>query len=136
MGITDKTHEGIVSEQLRHETNRNWENTLENDRLDGIWWGLVFLWGALVLLLDNISFSANYTWWDGWGVFLTGAGVMALIAVPIRLILPEYRRKVGETLIFGLILLGFGLALDWMAVVILFIIGVAIVRSAFTSQPA
>jgi hypothetical protein len=80
------------------------------DRLDALWWALVFMWGALVLVVDTTSLSDGLDWWDGAGVFWIGAGSLALIGVPLRLGMTSYRSKVGWTLFFGTIFLSFGLA--------------------------
>jgi hypothetical protein len=79
------------------------------DRLDAVWWALIFMWGALVLIADTTSFSDDLDWWDGSGVFWTGAGVLALIGIPLRLGMTRYRSRVGWTLFWGTVFLSFGL---------------------------
>ena len=82
------------------------------DRLDTIGWAAAFIWAALVLLAETTGFAADYTWWDGWAVFFTGAGAITLTATLFRLLMPEYRRPWVGSLIFGLILLSVGIG-DW-----------------------
>ena len=79
------------------------------DRLDAVWWALIFVWGALVLIADTTSFSDDLDWWDGSGVFWTGAGFLALIGIPLRLGMTRYRSRVGWTLFWGTVFLSFGL---------------------------
>lgn len=75
------------------------------------WGGLfLFLWGALVVLATYSSFRDDFDWWDGWGVFLVGAGVVVLIQTLVRLRMPEYRSKWGWTLFWGTAFLSGGLA--------------------------
>lgn len=107
-----------------------WEDWWRNDRIDAVGWAVVFIWGALVLLAQTTNFAANFSWWDGWGVFFTGAGVIVLVETVIRLQIPAYRRKWVGSLIFGLILLGIGLGdWGWFWPLVLFAIGVIILVS-------
>lgn len=107
------------------------------DRIDGIWWGGAFVWAALVMLAANTDWGLP-NWWDNWGVFFVGAGVLALVCAAIRLNSPEYRSKWFFSAVFGVIFLaiGFG-AWDagwWFWVLLLLIVGVAILRSALNRQ--
>ncbi len=76
-----------------------------NDRLDTIWWALAFIWGGVVLLADITGYGPSFSWWNGWAVFFVGAGVLVLLGTLIRLLVPEFRRKLILSLIFGIILL-------------------------------
>ncbi len=103
------------------------------DRVDGIWWGAVFIWGALVLLFTNTGWSGTAGWWDSWGVFFVGIGILTLICTVVRLQTPEYRSKWLFSLVFGVIFLAIGLgawdAAWWFWVLVLLIIGAVILRS-------
>jgi hypothetical protein len=46
---------------------------------------------------------------DTWSVIFAGAGVILLIEVLVRTLLPEYRRPVGGTLFLAAIFIGIGL---------------------------
>lgn len=112
-----------------------WEGCWRSDRLDGVGWAAIFIWAALVLLAESTNLKSNLGWWDGWGVFLTGAGVIVLLGTALRLLIPEYRASWWWTLICGLILLSIGLGSwdgwDWMWALVLAAIGVAILRGVF-----
>ena len=103
------------------------------DRVDGIWWGAVFIWGALVLLFTNTGWPGTAGWWDSWGVFFVGIGILTLICTVVRLQTPEYRSKWLFSLVFGVIFLAIGLgawdAAWWFWVLVLLIIGAVILRS-------
>ncbi|MCP4384562.1 MAG: hypothetical protein GY798_24645 [Hyphomicrobiales bacterium] len=118
------------------DTNGDGFNRFLMDRVDAVWWGLAFIWGALILLTENAGWADAWHWWDGWGVFWTGAGVLALLAAVIRLQVPAYRAKWGFSTVFGIIFLAIGLA-TWQAawwawVVVLFVIGAVSLLSAFS----
>lgn len=123
-----------MSEQLSNEKEREKSSSEKDwwrsDRLDAIWWGITFVWGALVLVAETTNYAANFSWWNGWGVFFTGIGVVALIGTVIRLQMPAYRKKWVGSLIAGLIMLAIGLGnlvdSDWVWILVLIIIGVSI----------
>lgn len=110
-----------------------WDEWWKNDRIDTIGWAAAFIWAGLVLLAEAKNFSANFSWWDGWAVFFTGAGVIVLTQVVIRLLIPNFRKKVVSGLIFGLILLGIGLGdlLDLFWPLVLIAIGIIILLRMF-----
>jgi len=131
-----------MSEQLSHEKEKEKSSSekewWQSDRVDAIGWGAAFIWGALVLLVGVTNFATTYSWWDGWGVFFTGAGVITLVLTGIRLQIPTYRGKWVGSLIWGCILLAIGLGVwetaGWLWVLVLFAIGIIILRAALTRQ--
>jgi len=120
------------------EEEKKREDWWLQDKIDAVWWGVVFLWGALVLLAETTGFAEDYSWWDGWGVFFTGAGGITLIGTIIRLQMPAYRAKWVGGMIFGLILLAIGLGTwavwGWLWILVLFIVGIIILREAFVRK--
>ncbi len=108
------------------------------DRLDAVWWGSAFIWGVLILLVENTGWAGAWGWWDGWGVFFTGAGILALLCAVVRLQVPVYRAKWIFSTIFGFIFLAIGLsawdAAWWIWVVGLMIVGVITLLSAFNQK--
>ena len=129
-----------MSDVIRKEKEKEkefcegWEEWWKSDLVDAFGWAAGFIWGALVILAGATNFAANYSWWDGWAVFFTGAGVIVLIEVAVRMFLPEYRRGVVSNLVFGLILLAIGLGglvgWAWVWPMALIAIAVVILRSA------
>ena len=134
---------GFMSEQRRNEKeeekSRGFGEWRKSDRGDAVGWGAVFIWGGLVLLAETTNFAANFSWWNGWAVFFTGAGVMALLWVVIRQIIPKYPSPSIWDLLFGFFLLGIGLdglvGVGWVFwPLVLFVIGVVILLSAFARR--
>ncbi|MFC1948347.1 hypothetical protein ACFLXY_10570 [Chloroflexota bacterium] len=117
------------------ENNRRVMEWWKNDRMDSIWWGLSFIWGALILLAGIINFGDGSSWWNGWGVFFTGLGIITLIGIIIRLLLPMYRRKLVSGLIWGILFLAIGLGTwgntEWFWVAAIFVVGISILGVAF-----
>jgi hypothetical protein len=94
----------------------------KSDRVNAFSWAVLFLWGAIVVLASSTTWHESYDWWDGWGVFFIGAGVVVTAEAFIRLTMPEYRWKVGWTLMWGIVFLSFGLSVfygpAWLALVL------------------
>ncbi len=67
---------------------------------------------------------------EAWSIGFLGAGVIVLIEVVIRLLVPTYRRNVGGTFIFAVVLLAVGLGeiVSWSVVgpLILIALGVSV----------
>ena len=113
-----------------------WDEWWRNDQLDTIWWALAFIWGGLVLLAHTTGYWPSFDWWNAWAVFFVGAGITVLVGTLIRLLVPEFRRKLVPSLIFGSILLAIGLGdlAFWVWPLILVAIGIGILRSAMTAR--
>jgi hypothetical protein len=126
------------SRKVSGETGNIQRHWWQTDKVDAIGWGIVFIWAALILLADITDFSANLSWWNGWGVFLVGAGAITLITTIVRAGLPEYRDKWLGGLIWGCILLAIGLGtwgnVEWIWVIALFAIGYVILHSAIAHK--
>jgi len=88
---------------------KEWEEWWRTDRVDAVGWAALFLWGAIVVVAHNTSFQNSFDWWNGWGVFWFGAGVIVLVETVFRSTLPRYRSKWGWTLFWGTAFLAIGL---------------------------
>ena len=86
-----------------------WDNWWTSDRLDAVGWAAIFIWGAVVVFATYTDFSGNFSWWDGWGVFFVGAGVIVFVESGARLFLAEYRSKLSWTFAWGMVFLSIGL---------------------------
>jgi hypothetical protein len=105
-----KEDEKAEKEQEKHEKeDLTWEEKWRRDPLNAASWALVLIWAGLVLLADNLGLFAGADWFDTFGLILTGAGLIVLLEVALRLLIPAYRRPVGGSLIWAAILLGIGL---------------------------
>jgi hypothetical protein len=105
----------------KSDEEKSWEEKWRRDPLGTFIWALIFIWAGVVLLLDNMGLMANWieragtgglTFLEGfeaWSFILLGAGVLFLMEVLIRVLIPAYRRPIIGTLIFGVILVGVGL---------------------------
>jgi hypothetical protein len=86
----------------------SWDEKWRRDPLTAAGWALVLIWAGLVLIANNLITPPPS--WEAWPVIFIGAGVIVLLGVLIRLVVPAYRRPVTGSIIFGFILLGIGLS--------------------------
>ena len=116
----------------KEEKNRDesWEEKWRRDPVDAAAWALILIWVGLVWLAHNMKWL-----WSGEGAekavalgFL-GAGVIVLLGVALRLVVPAYRRPITGSLIFGVILLGIGLSqvMEGIAVGAIILIGIGLI---------
>ena len=128
--------------QWRHEPWDWCAGWWRSDRLDSVAWAAIFFWAALILLGEAAGYSSTLSWWDGWGVFFSGAGIIVLAEAIIRLLLPGYRSSWWWSLVVGSVLLGIGLESSdgwaWIWALVMAAIGVATLRRVFArgAQPA
>ncbi len=123
----EKTHEKAEKEE------KSWEEKWRRDPVGSIVGALVLIWVGLVFLAANlgalrglrgllpprIEVLEEVPLLQAWPFVFLGAGVLVLLGVVVRLLVPAYRRPVGGDIVFGCILLGVGLGwwLGWEIVV-------------------
>ena len=95
--------------------------------------GLILIWlGACFFMVT----SGPWKWDSVWSYFLGGMGVIFLLEVALRLLLPSFRRPVMGRLILSLVLIavGFGglVGLETWWPLVLIIIGLTIVGGSLT----
>lgn len=101
---------------------KSWEEKWQRDPVSSVAWAVILIWAGLVFLAENLGWlnrlparASDMPWGrfmgmlDAWGIILIGAGVIVLITVAVRLLIPEYRRPVSGSIFLGLILIGLGL---------------------------
>ncbi len=104
---------------------KSWEEKYRRDPVNSVVWALILVWAGLVLLADNLGlldwmkgiFSANplipgapfIGHIETWSIIFIGAGVILLLGVLFRLIIPDLRRPVGGSIFLGLLFIGIGL---------------------------
>ncbi len=120
-------------EKNEKDQGDSWDEKWRRDPLSAAGWALLLIWAGLVLIAINLDlFGAG---WEAWPLIFIGAGVIVLLGVVIRLLVPAYRRPVTGSIIFGFILLGIGVGqlFQWEIVgaLVLIAIGVSILLSRF-----
>jgi hypothetical protein len=124
---------------------KSWDEKWRRDPLAAIVWALIFIWSGLVFLAANLGYLdfilvrstdiPSIRGLDAWSIVLVGAGAIFLLEALIRILIPEYRRSVTGTIIFGIILIGIGLGdlVSWNIIwpTILIVLGLSIILRGF-----
>lgn len=105
--------EKYQDEKGRGEKGRDesWDEKWRRDPVEAAVWAFILIWAGIVWLLSNTGvlediLGKGAEWWT---VGFLGAGLIILLGVGLRLIVPAYRRPVIGSIIIGLIFLGIGL---------------------------
>ena len=131
---------------------KNWDEKWRRDPLSAIVWAGIFIWAGLVLIANNAGWLKNLqlkaieiegvkvSGLEAWSIILLGAGLIVLVEVVIRLLVPAFRRPVGGSIFFALILIGVGLSnmFNWDIVwpIILIALGLSILlRGMLRGKP-
>ena len=120
---------------------KSWDEKWQSDPVNAVVWALIFMWAGLALLANNLGFlDAIQTTTQGipglwfidnnaiWSTIFIGAGVIVLLGVLARLLIPAYRRPVGGSIFFGFALLAIGLGnmIGWNLIWPIFLIGLGL----------
>ena len=97
------------AEKEHEKDEKTWDEKWRRDPLSGIVWATILIWAGVVFLAGNMGFLGGLGMLDSWPIVLIGAGVILLLEVGVRLLMPTYRRPIGGALFFGFILIGIGL---------------------------
>ena len=109
-------HYGEKDEKLEKQDEKDEKGRGEkwrNDPLGAVIWALILIWAGLVFLAQNLGWLTRFELDNVWGLVFIGAGLIVWLEVLIRLVLPQYRRPVVGTFIFGIILLGIGVGITF-----------------------
>jgi uncharacterized membrane protein YjjP (DUF1212 family) len=96
--------------EKKEEKGRSWDEKWQHDSLRMISIAVILIWGGLVAFAGTLNLF-SYDWEKhGWAIFLLGTGVILVVKVIIRAMVPEFRRAIGASLIIGIILLAVGIS--------------------------
>jgi hypothetical protein len=118
--------------------DESWDEKWRRDPVEAIVWALVLIWAGLVWLASNTGIwddilGEGVEWWT---IAFLGAGLIVLLGILLRMIVPAYRRPIGGSLVLGFVLLGVGLGglTDaWLVIgpLVLIAIGVGLLLTGF-----
>ncbi len=126
----EKSNEKEMEKQEeKSPEEKSWDEKYHRDPLGSIIWALILIWVGVVFLLTNLGLLDDLLhitvlipglgildkFIGAWPIILLGMGVILLIEVLIRLLVPAYRRPVTGTLILAVIFIGLGLGdlINW-----------------------
>ena len=143
----DEKDRQTEEKEVQKRDEKSVDEKSRNDPPSTITWAAILIWAGLVFLADNLGYLKNLpvanlpqgvqvTNLQSWTVIFLGAGVILLLNVIGRLLIPAYRRPIGGTLVLAAIFFGVGLGnlFGWAVVwpIILIAIGLSfLLRGAF-----
>lgn len=125
-------------ERRERRARREWdkgEQWTGGDALGPLIWGLIIIWAGLALIAANLGTFPWLTWYNVWALIFLGAGLLFLLEVVIRLVMPAYRRPLAGRLILAFVALAIGAGgyvgweITWPLVIVG--IGLAIIVGVF-----
>jgi hypothetical protein len=137
----DKEQEEKVDEKEVAKQEEKWEEKWHRDPLGTVVGAVMLMWLGVVLLANNLGLldlfadllerfglrSARLPWEmpfvtpEAWSLFFFGGGLILLLEIVVRLVVPTYRRNVLGTLIVAIVFFALGLgnwSLIWPLIVI------------------
>lgn len=147
-GYDEKNRAMDEKELQKHEEKYNekteeksFEEKNRQDPVGSMVWAATLVWAGIVLLANNLGWLASWrirlgdtgfdmpfdieAWVGAWQIFFLGAGVLVLIGVIVRLLIPEYRRPVLGNLIWAIVLFGIAVG-QWELIWPLILIAVGV----------
>jgi len=117
-------------EEKDEKDQGGWDEKWRRDPVDAAMWAILLIWAGIVLLASNMGVFGGIEEVETWSIGFLGAGVIVLLTIAFRLLMPAYRRPLGGSLIFAAILFGIGLGniVGWIIIgpLVLIAIGLGI----------
>jgi hypothetical protein len=129
----DEKHEKQEKDE-KDSGQREWdkgEQWTGGDALGPLVWGLIIILTGLVLAAANLGMYPWLTWENAWSYIFLGAGLLFLLEIVLRMLMPTYRRPIRGRIILAFVALAIGLGglvgweLTWPFVIIA--VGLAII---------
>ena len=129
-----------MSEQPQYEQRRDekeeknekgsgdsWDEKWRRDPVDAAMWAFILIWVGVVLLGSNLGFFRGLLL-ESWSIGFLGAGVIVLLTVLFRLMVPAYRKPLGGNIVLGVVFIGIGLGelVGWIIIGPLVLIGIGL----------
>ena len=67
---------------------KSWDEKWRRDPVNIGTWGAILIWVGVAFLLGNAGALGS---WEPWAAAFTGVGIIILISVAFRLLIPEHR---------------------------------------------
>ncbi len=115
-------------EKEEEKQEKSWDEKWRRDPINAAVWAIILIWAGLVLLAGNLQLFDLVSIVDGWDFFFVGAGVILLLEVGFRLIVPAYRQPIIGNVILAIIFLAIGLGglINWGIIWGMAIVGIGI----------
>jgi hypothetical protein len=115
-------------EKNEKDSGDSWDEKWRNDPVNAAVLALILVWAGLVWLAANLDLFVRFEGLETWSIIFIGAGLIVLLGVLVRLLMPAYRRPVMGSFILGMILIAIGLGdlVSWTVIGPLILIAIGI----------
>lgn len=146
----DDKDEKQFDEKNEKEMMKHDEKVEERDLLSTVVWAAILIWAGFAFLAANQGWLKafgiedqgvffydffQFLQFNTWNVIALGAGVILVVEAIVRLLVPNFRRHVGGTLIVAAVFIGIGLGpfFSWQLVwpLVLIAIGLSVLIGGF-----
>ncbi|MFZ5918429.1 MAG: LiaF transmembrane domain-containing protein [Chloroflexota bacterium] len=118
---------------------KSWDEKWRRDPLSAVVWAGILIWAGVVLLAQNLGLFDRWESVSAWSFIFIGAGLIVLGEAIVRFVMPQFRRSILGTAIFGIVLLGIGLGnlVNWgiLWAIILIVLGLSLLFRGFFNRP-
>lgn len=135
-GYQKKNEKQEKDEKDRGE--REWDKGEQwsgGDALGPIIWGLIIIFAGLAFAAVNLGMYPWLRWENVWSVIFIAAGLLFVLEVIIRILMPTHRRPIRGRIILAFVALAIGLGglIGWEVTwpLIIIAVGLAIVIGVF-----
>jgi len=94
-------------EKTEEKEEKSWDEKWRRDPLSAAAWAIIVIWAGVVLLADNLGLFEDSIW-EAWPLFFLGAGVILLLEVLYRRVVPAYRQPLWGNLVLAFVFLVIG----------------------------
>jgi hypothetical protein len=134
----DRRKDEKQEKEEKDSGQREWdkgEQWTGRDALGPLVWGLIIILAGLVFAAANLGMYPWLNWENAWSYIFLGAGLLFLLEILLRILMPSYRRPLRGRIILAFVALAIGLGglvgweLTWPFVIIA--VGLAIIVGVF-----
>jgi len=135
--------QGEKEREKKQEKGQGMDEKYRRNPVGFVAWALVIIWFGVTMLLQNLDVFGMDNEDLQWAVFFWGGGAIFLAAAILRLLIPQWRRPVVGSLIWGAVwvAVGFGFWKGWedniweiIVPIVIIAVGVGILVSRLTPR--
>jgi hypothetical protein len=122
----------------KDSSEREWDKGEQwsgGDALGPLGWGLVIIFAGLAFVAVNLGMYPWLAWDNVWSGIFIGAGLLFLLEVILRILMPTYRRPIRGRIILAFVALAIGLGgiIGWEVTwpLIIIAVGLAVIIGVF-----
>jgi cation transport ATPase len=105
----EEKEEKQEEKEEKQKEEKSWDEKWRRDPLNAAVWAVIIIWAGLVLLVNNLGLFDRFKSLDAWSFIFFGAGLILLLEVGFRQLMPAYRQPVMGSFVLAVVFLAIGL---------------------------